>query len=254
MAGLGGLIGGGLGYLVGGPAGAGVGAAIGGGIDTNNQAAANADAANTFSAQQYATRWQTTVKDMEAAGLNPMLAYSQGVGNAPTGQMAPVTNPYINSSQNYASAANLSEQGEVLRSQASLNVEQARVVNATVDKVRSETRNLDTDNERLKAVILNLEETRQNLIKDGYNLTAQYNVLNATFNKIRAEIPQINQLTLSGNANEVLTRVETELKQLDLDAARKFDNFGREFKQYEPIIDLIKSIFGRRGGGITINR
>lgn len=47
-----------------------------------------AQQANEFSAQQYATRYQTTVKDLTAAGLNPMLAYSQGPGNAPSGQQA----------------------------------------------------------------------------------------------------------------------------------------------------------------------
>ena len=47
-----------------------------------------ADEANQFSAQQYATRYQTTVKDLTQAGLNPMLAYSQGAGSAPSGQQA----------------------------------------------------------------------------------------------------------------------------------------------------------------------
>lgn len=52
----------------------------------------NQAAANAFSAQQYATRYQTTVKDLEAAGLNPMLAVSNGPGSAPTAQAAPTFN------------------------------------------------------------------------------------------------------------------------------------------------------------------
>lgn len=47
-----------------------------------------ADEANRFSAEQYATRYQTTVKDLTQAGLNPMMAYSQGPGTAPSGQQA----------------------------------------------------------------------------------------------------------------------------------------------------------------------
>lgn len=43
-----------------------------------------ANQANTFSAQQYANRYQTTVKDLEAAGLNPMLAYGAGAGSPPS--------------------------------------------------------------------------------------------------------------------------------------------------------------------------
>lgn len=47
-------------------------------------AQANQANANAFSAQQYATRYQTTVKDLQAAGLNPMLAAQTGAGSAPT--------------------------------------------------------------------------------------------------------------------------------------------------------------------------
>ena len=40
----------------------------------NRRQADAAEAANTFSAQQFASRYQTTTADMKAAGLNPMLA------------------------------------------------------------------------------------------------------------------------------------------------------------------------------------
>ena len=39
---------------------------------------------NAWSAAQFAQRYQTTVTDMQKAGLNPMLAYSQGGGSPPT--------------------------------------------------------------------------------------------------------------------------------------------------------------------------
>jgi len=61
--------------------------------DTNASRENIANSANAFSAQQFATRYQTTTKDMEAAGLNPMLAYSQGGGSPPTAQQAQIENP-----------------------------------------------------------------------------------------------------------------------------------------------------------------
>ena len=52
-----------------------------GGINANNANWDIAQANNNWSAQQFASRYQTTVKDLQAAGLNPMLAYGQGGGN-----------------------------------------------------------------------------------------------------------------------------------------------------------------------------
>lgn len=65
--------------------------AVGSLVGTSMTNQANSDRAaeaNRFSAEQYANRYQTTVKDLMAAGLNPMLAYSQGPGTSPTGQQA----------------------------------------------------------------------------------------------------------------------------------------------------------------------
>lgn len=69
------------------------GASLLGGMNTNSANQAIAQGQEDFQAQQYATRYQTTVKDMEAAGLNPMLAYSQGPGSSPSGAAIAMQNP-----------------------------------------------------------------------------------------------------------------------------------------------------------------
>lgn len=71
----------------------GAGLAMQGQEDTNSANQAIASGQENFQAQQYASRYQTTVKDMEAAGLNPMLAYSQGPGSSPSGAAIPMQNP-----------------------------------------------------------------------------------------------------------------------------------------------------------------
>jgi hypothetical protein len=55
-----------------------------GGNKQNESQEAMMNQSNAFSAEQFATRYQTTVKDLNAAGLNPMLAYGQGGGSPPS--------------------------------------------------------------------------------------------------------------------------------------------------------------------------
>jgi hypothetical protein len=68
-----------------------VGSVVGAIIDSNSQAHANQSTAQSvreqmqFQAEQSSTQYQRAVKDMEAAGLNPALAYQQGGDSAASG-------------------------------------------------------------------------------------------------------------------------------------------------------------------------
>jgi hypothetical protein len=55
--------------------------------------AQQAEANREFQANQRATQYQTAVKDMELAGLNPMLAYSQGGAGSSAGSTASAVSP-----------------------------------------------------------------------------------------------------------------------------------------------------------------
>jgi hypothetical protein len=111
-------------------------------------AQANQAAANAFSAQQYATRYQTTVKDLQAAGLNPMLAVSNGPGSAPTAQAAPTFNKYSAASDAAGKAANVintvmdtkQKDANVTNTVANttLTDQQAKVADAQAQKTRLE--------------------------------------------------------------------------------------------------------------------
>lgn len=79
------VIGGTAGFALGGPIGAAVGASIGGGLDANDQTAASSAKQMAFQQEMSNTSYQRGMADMRAAGLNPMLAYSQGGASVPAG-------------------------------------------------------------------------------------------------------------------------------------------------------------------------
>jgi hypothetical protein len=127
-----------------------MGGLIGGGLNLAGSLFSNAsnrdiaNQANQFSAQQYATRYQTTVKDMQAAGLNPMLAYGQGAGSAPSGQvghqqqnvMASATEGYQKSTERNminATISNLEKEGRIKDEALNTQREQTQLVAAQRD-------------------------------------------------------------------------------------------------------------------------
>jgi len=94
-----------------------------------------------FQKKMYRNRYQFTMKDMEAAGLNPILAYKQGAGSVGSqGGTPSLSNPGLaavegakgaSASQLNKAQKNLAEEsaGE-RRTQSLLNVEKTRLINA----------------------------------------------------------------------------------------------------------------------------
>jgi len=253
-------IGAGLGYASGVPGMAAIGASVGGGIDRNAAAQESAQQAQAFSASQYASRYQTQVKDMEAAGLNPMLAYTQSPGASPQGVTYQPTNIAERVASDYSSAYNVEREGERIEadtrlkdaqtdaqeSMSKLTDAQREVAIESAAKIKQETVNLKSDVERIKALTANLIEEKQVIMKTGWNLTDQGNVLRATVDKLRAEIPYLSSKGVLAEAQKLLTDAETRLKGFDVASAERSDNFGRDAQQYRILLDIAKLILGRR--------
>lgn len=95
------------------------------------------------------TAYQRSTKDMEAAGLNPMLAYSQGGATTPTGNMPIVQNPVPVGSSSAAAAMNAAAAAQqIQQTRASTDL-----ATAQAEKVRSETMTNDLNTAALTAEV-----------------------------------------------------------------------------------------------------
>jgi hypothetical protein len=206
-----------------------------GGLMSNASNRQSASQAQDFSASQFATRYQTTVKDMMAAGLNPMLAYSQGGGSPPTGVPYQAQNPFqgVGSAYQAGMSGDVSEylapsqqrlnvkQGSLAESSADLNKAQIKVVNETVDKVKAETSNLKSQNDQITATVAMLAQQANLMKAQKLNTEEQTKVFVETVKKIDKE---------------------TQLLKFDIKAANEMSNLGRSMGQLKPMFDLLVDV------------
>jgi hypothetical protein len=177
------------------PAIIGGGASLIGGMFTNQAQANQAASAMAFSADQAEkqmefqermreTQYQTTVKDLMAAGLNPMLAYSQGgagtpAGSAAVGQQATLRNPTEGLAASAAQIGNI---------QADLDLKTA---NTNESYMRADNISADTKLKLLQAP--NVSQTLKNLISEQLLNEARTTATNAE-EAVKRNIAQIQRL------------------------------------------------------------
>ena len=233
----------------------GVGGSLLGGFLNNESASDRQDSANQFSAQQYATRYQTTVKDLKAAGLNPMLAYSGISGSAPTGAIssspgysdfgqvynasrvasAQVANIEADT-ENKAAQANLwNAQASQATASASQSTASVGFVQAQTDKVIEEIKNIPKEGDRIVAAAEQLRKLAGLQWQQQLTESQRPGQIAADTALSRSQAVQAEAVT-----RKVLA--EAGLLDLDAEAAARLGNLGRTSKELKPVIDTIFNV------------
>ncbi|AXH74723.1 MAG: DNA pilot protein [Microviridae sp.] len=124
------------------------GANIVGGLLQNSAQSSAASSQQDFQLAMSSSAYQRAVKDMSAAGLNPMLAYSQGGASTPNGAMPVLGNVGAAASQGMATGAAIAQQRaqtdnieantNLLATQAKVLESQALLNNTSANKVEQD--------------------------------------------------------------------------------------------------------------------
>ena len=222
--------------------------------DANSANADQAREARDWQTNMRGTAYQATVKDLQAAGLNPMLAYSNGATQTPGAAVsAPMQNKGLQSTQqslNSAQSANQTAQLENVRAQTGLiKAQEAKTLNE-IPQITTSTTNMAQQTENLKTVLqktqAEIEQVRQ-ATKTGYqqeltqvqsrNLMQAQQELAEIDNKLRSY--QISNT----EAETKFKTIVTHLQQLAVPGAQNEADFEKGISgELSPYGRAIKSI------------
>lgn len=122
-----------------------------------------------FQTEMSNTQYQRATKDMESAGLNPMLGYSQGGA----GNVGGSTSSGAGVSGAQAQASNALGQGVSSAMQAMTTLETVQNLMAQNEQIHAQTENTDADTAVMRDRILNMEEERLSMRVQRGLATAQ---------------------------------------------------------------------------------
>lgn len=197
---------------------------------------------NAWNAEQYAKRYQTQVKDLEAAGLNPAMAYNQNPGASPTAQSVTMGNSlgaaadqYRQSSINSAQVANIQADTVNKEAQADLIAAQAANLRSSAAHTEADIHRVNADTERIKTTLPQIQEDTKRL---------RY---------LQANLAESSALMAQQGQSEFVRRKHLEamianlardgvIKDSEIEAIEKTGGLGRIAKEAAPIFDQFGKI------------
>lgn len=236
---------------------AGPAATVLGNLWTNSTNRDIADANNAASMKMASTRYQTAVADLKAAGLNPMLAYSQGGAPVAPLQQATVSNPANNQFSNSVAAATVDKikaDTATAISQAQLNEANARKAEAEIQQSVASALNLNAQTDYTKQNMALIAPTIQKVISESnLNFTSMNLVLKNIDNAVRTG-SKLEAETGNVQADTALKKIQADLAQQrkymnELDFPRLQNEYNFQLTPYAQ--NVAPFVNSAKGGSIT---
>jgi len=159
----------------------------------NAASAAQAKAQMDFQERMRETQYQTAIEDMKKAGLNPMLAYSQGGAGVPSGAMGNISTAKMENSlgagvSGYQALASNNADLDLKSSQTTANTAQAVKTEADTIQTKAQTEKTLTDEKLSQQQRTNLEAQIRKLDEEILNLRATRGLTGAQTQNVRENV------------------------------------------------------------------
>ncbi len=171
-----------------------------------------------FQREMSDTAYQRQVKDLKAAGINPMLSAKLGGASTPMGSQAILQDTISPAVQQFNQTRLASAQEAQYEAQTGLTQTQEKQVVAATEKIYEEIKNIPTEGERLRQAV--------------FQLAAQENLY-----RQQSYTEQERQRMIAETVKKLVE--ETKVIGAEASAIEGLNNIGREYGQLKPLIDTI---------------
>lgn len=163
----------------------------------NDSSAAQARAQMEFQERLRANQYQVAVEDMKKAGLNPMLAYTQGGAGVPTGAQGSITTAKMENALGHGVTAGLTGYNALATNSADLDLKASQTTATSAQAIKTEADTIQTKAQTLKTAEdtnlstqqkINLQEQLRKLDEEIQNLRATRGLTNAQTTNVRENI------------------------------------------------------------------